>query len=163
MLAEDWRIGIGYDLHTVVGGRPLVLGGVPIVNDFGLAGHSDGDVMLHALIDALFGAAGLPDIGEHFPDTDDRFKGVSSTEMLGQAVAEIRGLRWTINNVDLTILAEKPKMSPYKSPIARSIAELLTLDVQRISIKAKTNEGCDAVGQGRALACHVALTLKRGA
>ena len=163
MLAEDWRIGIGYDLHTVVGGRPLVLGGVSIVNDFGLAGHSDGDVMLHALIDALFGAAGLPDIGEHFPDTDDRFKGVSSTEMLVEALAEIRALRWTINNVDLTILAEKPKMSPYKTAIARSIAELLTLDVQRISIKAKTNEGCDAVGQGRALACHVALMLKRGA
>lgn len=162
-MSGDLRIGIGYDIHAVVSDRPLVLGGVSIPGDLGLGGHTDGDVVLHALIDALFGAAGLPDIGEHFPDGDEALRGVSSTVLLEQALEEIFGLKWIVNNVDLTIFAERPKLSEYKGAIRDSLSRLIRIDANSISVKAKTNEGFDAVGRGEAIACDVGLILKRGA
>ena len=161
-MSTERRIGQGYDIHAVVEERPLVLGGVEVRQSFGLGGHTDGDVVLHAVIDALFGAAGLPDIGEHFPSTDSALKGVSSRRLLRECMQEIERERWTVNNVDLTIVAEKPKLSAHKIRIAESLADMLGIDHQRVSAKAKTNEGFDAVGRGEAIACHVVLTLKRG-
>lgn len=161
-MSGDVRIGIGYDIHAVVSDRPLVLGGVTIPGDFGLGGHTDGDVVLHALIDALFGAAGLADIGEHFPDGDMALQGISSTVLLEQALEEIERLNWRVNNVDLTILAERPKLSGHKGAIRESLSHLLKIDADSISVKAKTNEGFDAVGRGEAIACEVGLILKRG-
>ena len=161
-MSGDVRIGIGYDIHAVVSDRPLVLGGVTIPGDFGLGGHTDGDVMLHALIDALFGAAGLADIGEHFPDDDRALQGVSSTVLLEQSLEKIEGLEWKVNNVDLTIFAERPKLSGHKGAIRESLSRLLRIDADSISVKAKTNEGFDAVGRGEAIACEVGLTLKIG-
>lgn len=161
-MSTEWRIGLGYDIHGVVEGRPLVLGGVEVRQSFGLGGHTDGDVVLHAVIDALFGAAGLPDIGEHFPDGDSALSGISSRHLLRESMEEIGRDRWTVNNVDLTIVAEKPKLSAHKTRIAESLADMLGIELQRVSAKAKTNEGFDAVGRGEAIACHVVLTLTRG-
>lgn len=161
-MSTEWRIGQGYDIHAVVEERPLVLGGVEVRQSFGLGGHTDGDVVLHAVIDALFGAAGLPDIGEHFPSTDSALKGVSSRRLLRECMQKIEKDRWTVSNLDLTIVAEKPKLSAHKIRIAESLADMLGIDHQRVSAKAKTNEGFDAVGRGEAIACHVVLTLKRG-
>lgn len=162
-MAHEWRVGSGYDLHPVEPGRPLVLGGVRIQDDFGLGGHTDGDVVLHALVDALFGAAGLPDIGEHFPDTNPDTRGCNSKILVSRALQEIRPLGWMVGNVDLTILAEKPKLSRHKIAIRDSVAELLGVESARVSVKAKTNEGFDAIGQGLAIACQVSLMLSRGA
>lgn len=153
---------MGYDIHGVIAERPLVLGGVEVRQSFGLGGHTDGDVVLHAVIDALFGAAGLPDIGEHFPDGDSALRGVSSRHLLRESMQEIEREHWTVNNVDLTIVAEKPKLSAHKTKIAESLADMLGIEHRRVSAKAKTNEGFDAVGRGEAIACHVALMLKRG-
>ena len=161
-MAAEWRIGIGYDIHAVVPDRVLMLGGIEVPADFGLSGHTDGDVVLHALIDAMLGAAGLPDIGEHFPDSDPAYKSRRSSELLGEALSEVNDLGWRINNLDLTIRAEKPKLAAYKNSLRQSLASLLSLDPERIGVKAKTNEGFDAVGEGRAIACEAALILKRG-
>ncbi len=161
-MAADWRIGIGYDIHAVVADRVLMLGGIAVPAEFGLSGHTDGDVVLHAVIDAMLGAAGLPDIGEHFPDSDPAHKGRRSSELLEEALREVNDLGWWINNLDLTIRAEKPKLAAYKNRLRQSLAGLLSLDPERIGVKAKTNEGFDAVGEGRAIACEAALTLKRG-
>ena len=161
-MSTEWRIGLGYDIHGVVAERPLVLGGVEVRESFGLGGHTDGDVVVHAVIDALFGAAGLPDIGEHFPVADPALKGSSSRRLLRECMQEIERDHWTVNNVDLTIVAEKPKLSAHKTRIAESLADMLGIEPQRVSVKAKTNEGFDAVGRGEAIACHVVLTLKRG-
>ena len=161
-MAADWRIGIGYDIHAVVADRVLMLGGIAVPAEFGLSGHTDGDVVLHAVIDAMLGAAGLPDIGEHFPDSDSAYKGRRSSEMLEEALREVNDLGWRINNLDLTIRAEKPKLAGLKNRLRQSLAGLLSLDPERIGVKAKTNEGFDAVGEGRAIACEAALLLKRG-
>ncbi len=161
-MAAEWRIGIGYDIHAVVLDRVLMLGGIEVPAEFGLSGHTDGDVVLHAVIDAMLGAAGLPDIGEHFPDNDPAYKGRPSSELLEEALREVNDLGWRINNLDLTIRAEKPKLAAYKNRLRQSLAVLMSLDPERIGVKAKTNEGFDAVGEGRAIACEAALTLKRG-
>ncbi len=161
-MAADWRIGIGYDIHAVVADRVLMLGGIAVPAEFGLSGHTDGDVVLHAVIDAMLGAAGLPDIGEHFPDSDPAHKGRRSSELLEEAMREVNDLGWRINNLDLTIRAEKPKLAAYKNRLRQSLAGLLSLDPERIGVNAKTNEGFDAVGEGRAIACEAALILKRG-
>ncbi len=161
-MAADWRIGIGYDIHAVVPDRVLMLGGIEVPADFGLSGHTDGDIVLHAVIDAMLGAAGLPDIGEHFPDDDPAHKGRRSSELLEEALREVNDLGWRISNLDLTIRAEKPKLAEYKNRLRQSLAGLLSLDPERIGVKAKTNEGFDAVGEGRAIACEAALILKRG-
>ncbi|HOA71839.1 MAG TPA: 2-C-methyl-D-erythritol 2,4-cyclodiphosphate synthase [Phycisphaerae bacterium] len=155
------RVGIGTDLHRLAAGRRLVLGHVPIEYDKGPVGHSDGDVVLHAIIDALAGAAGLPDIGEMFPDTDPAYKDADSGRLLTAALERLAQAGYAVVNVDVTIHAERPKLSPHKAAIRAEVARLLGVDVQAVSIKAKTNEGMDAVGRGEAIACTVVAGIKR--
>jgi 2-C-methyl-D-erythritol 2,4-cyclodiphosphate synthase len=154
-LAEDAieRVGIGTDLHRLIAGGPLRLGGVDVAYDRHLSGHSDGDVMLHAVTDAILGAAGLPDIGEQFPDTDARYKGRDSRELLAQAMEKVAAEGFAVTNLDVVIQAERPKLSPYKPAMAECVARLVGLPAERVGIKAKTNEGLDAVGRGEAIAC----------
>ncbi|MEW6127596.1 MAG: 2-C-methyl-D-erythritol 2,4-cyclodiphosphate synthase [Acidobacteriota bacterium] len=145
------RIGIGYDIHRLVEGRKLILGGVEIPFDKGLLGHSDSDVLTHAICDALLGAAALGDIGSHFPDSDPRFKGASSLDMLAHVVSLIAQLGYRIANIDSTIIAEKPKLAPYIQTIRQQLATVLKIELHQISVKAKTNEKLDAVGRGEAM------------
>ncbi len=151
------RIGIGYDLHRLAPGRPLVLGGVTIPYERGLAGHSDADVALHALCDALLGAAGQPDIGELFPDTDPVWKDADSRRFVTEAHARVRAAGCEIGNVDLILHAQQPRLGAHKAQIRASVAALLTLPLDRVGVKAKTNEGLDAVGRGEAIACWAAV------
>ncbi len=153
------RIGIGTDLHRMESGRRLILGGVDIPFDKGLAGHSDADVVLHAVVDAICGAAGLPDIGEQFPDTDPAYRAADSTKLLASALQRVHALGYDVACVDVVIQAERPKLSPHKEPIRRRLAELLRVDAARVSIKAKTNEGLDAVGRGEAISATVVAGL----
>ena len=154
------RVGIGTDLHRLAPGRKLVLGHVVVEHDVGPVGHSDGDVVLHAIIDALAGAAGLPDIGEMFPDTDPAYKNVDSAMLLERALAAVAGRGYALVNVDVTIHLERPKLRSYKPAIRDEVARLLGLATDAVSIKAKTNEGVDAVGRGEAVACTAAVGLK---
>jgi len=147
------RVGIGTDLHRTQAGRALILGGVTIDSPFGLAGHSDADVVLHAVIDALLGAAAQPDIGELFPDTDPQWMDADSRRLLAPVLARIGACGLRVVNVDITIHAERPKLSPHKERIRGSVAELLGLSVDRVGLKAKTGEGVDAVGRGEAIGC----------
>lgn len=158
-----FRSGIGYDLHRTEPGGRLVLGGVEIPAAFGLAGHSDADVVLHALCDALLGAAGLGDIGEWFPDNDPQHRGADSRTFLPPVLARLRADGWAIENVDVVVHAERPKLTPHKPALRRSIAELLGIDPSRVSVKATTNEGLDAVGRGEALACLATALLRQRA
>lgn len=153
------RIGIGYDLHRTAAGRPLVLGGVEIPHERGLLGHSDADVVLHAICDALLGAAGLGDIGELFPDTDPAFAGADSRELLRNVVTRIQAAGLGISNVDLVIHAEAPKLGPHKPRIRASLAELLDLPASAVGLKATTNEGMGEIGRGQAMACWAAVLL----
>lgn len=155
------RIGLGTDLHRLESGGPLRLGGVDVPFEKHAAGHSDGDVVIHALIDAICGAAGLPDIGEHFPDTDPRYKGADSRMLLTLVVEEIRELGYAPVNVDVTIHAERPKLSPFKEEMRNVLALLCEISPACVSIKAKTNEGMDAVGRGEAVACTAVVGLAR--
>jgi len=155
------RVGIGTDLHRLEPGRPLRLGGVTVPFDRGPVGHSDGDVVLHAIIDALSGAAGLPDIGEQFPDTDPRFKNADSSALLASTLQQVRSHGWMPVNVDVVIHAERPKLSPHKSAIRDRVAALLGVSIDRVSIKAKTGEGVDAVGRGEAIGCTAIVGLCR--
>jgi len=155
------RVGIGTDLHRLAEGRRLILGHVPIEYDLGLVGHSDGDVLLHAVIDALAGASGLPDIGEMFPDTDPAYKDADSSKLLEGVVKTVAERRYKIINVDATIHAERPKLSRYKSAIRDEVARLLGVPADVVSIKAKTNEGLDAVGRGEAIAATVIVGLSK--
>jgi len=161
--ASVLRVGIGTDLHRLEAGRPLILGGVRIEYEFGVAGHSDADVVLHAVTDALLGAAAQPDIGELFPDTDPRWRGADSRQLLAAVVARVRGLGWAPANVDVVIHAERPKLSPHKEAIRASLAAVLGLPIERVGVKAKTNEGLDAVGRGEAIACTAIAGLGRAA
>lgn len=154
-----YRTGIGYDLHRLVEGRPLILGGVTVPYERGLLGHSDADVVLHALCDALLGAAGLDDIGDLFPDTDPAYKDADSRQLLAQVLARVRAAGFAVGNVDVIIHAQRPKLGPYKQQIKQSLAALLALPPERVGVKAKTNEGVDAVGNGEAVACWVAALL----
>lgn len=156
-----YRVGIGTDLHRLEVGGPLRLGGIDVPFDKHAAGHSDGDVVLHALIDAVFGAAGLADIGEHFPDTDPRYRGADSRMLLTLAVDEIRELGYAVANVDVVVHAERPKLSPYKADMRNVIALLCETAPEAVSVKAKTNEGVDAVGRGEAVASTVIVGLAR--
>ncbi|NVL90629.1 MAG: 2-C-methyl-D-erythritol 2,4-cyclodiphosphate synthase [Desulfobacterales bacterium] len=153
------RVGFGYDIHRLIQGRKLVLGGVVIPFDKGLAGHSDADVLLHAVCDALLGAAGLGDIGRHFPDTDPAFKGISSMELLARTFQLIRDKGFCVNNVDATILAEAPKLAPHCSDMQANIAGVLELKSANVNIKATTMEGLGAIGKGEAIAAMCAVTL----
>lgn len=159
---SDLRVGIGYDIHRLVAGRPLILGGIPIEHPRGLQGHSDADVVLHAVTDALLGAAGLPDIGDLFPDTDPAFKDADSRQLLTSVMERINQRGLVPTNVDVVVHAERPKLTAYKKPMASSIAHLLGLPSARVCVKAKTNEGLGEVGAGEAIACTaVALIAAR--
>ncbi len=147
------RVGIGTDLHRLAPGRRLILGHVPFEHELGPVGHSDGDVVLHAIIDALVGAAALPDIGEMFPDTDPAYRNADSANLLAAALRAVRQQGYVPVNVDVTIHAERPKLGPHKRRIREELARLLGVDVEAVSVKAKTNEGVDAVGRGEAIAC----------
>lgn len=155
------RVGIGTDLHRLVPGRRLILGHVPIAYSRGPRSHSDGDVVLHALIDALAGAAGLPDIGEMFPDTDPAYKDADSANLLAEVLKKLQTQGYAVVNVDVTIHAERPKLGPHKAAIRRELARLLGLKSDAVSVKAKTNEGVDAVGRGQAVACTAVAGLAR--
>ena len=155
------RIGIGYDIHRLVEGRKLVLGGMQISHSAGLLGHTDADVVLHAVIDALLGAAGLPDIGDLFPDTDPVYKDADSRHLVREVMEKIAAAGFRVENVDVIIHAEAPKMSPHKRAMAESIAELLRCPAVNVNVKAKTNEGLGPVGHGQAIACSAATLLEK--
>jgi len=154
------RAGIGYDLHRLAEGRPLVIGGVTLPFDKGPVGHSDGDVLAHAICDALLGAAGLGDIGTHFPDTDPRWKGVASLRFLEHVRGLLAARRLTIAHVDAVVICERPKLGPHFPAMREALAGSLGVPPDRISLKAKTNEGVDAVGRGEAIAAHAVATLE---
>lgn len=153
------RIGIGYDIHALVKGRKLVLGGVTVPFSKGLKGHSDGDALFHAVTDAIMGAAGAGDIGEHFPDDDPKNAGSASVRFLKKAVEVARKKGYAVANVDAVIVAEAPKLGPLKVSMRRAIAAALGIPADRVSVKAKTNEGFGAIGKGHAIACHAAALL----
>jgi 2-C-methyl-D-erythritol 2,4-cyclodiphosphate synthase len=150
-------IGHGWDIHKLVAGRKFLLGGVEIPHPTGPLGHSDGDVLLHAVIDALLGAAGQGDIGRHFPDTDPAIKGISSEKMLAKVLELLRG-KWTIVNIDVTVIAEAPKISPHRDAIGARVAALTGCG--QVNIKAKTMEGLGPVGAREAVECHAVAELK---
>lgn len=153
------RIGYGYDVHRLVEGRPCILGGVEIPHEKGLAGHSDADVLLHAITDALLGALALGDIGTHFPDTDPQWKGADSRELLRHVVEKVEALGWGVINMDATVIAEEPKLRPWSARIRESVAGLLKVTTDRVSVKASTNEKIGFVGRGEGIAAHVTLLL----
>jgi 2-C-methyl-D-erythritol 2,4-cyclodiphosphate synthase len=151
MSAPTIRVGEGWDTHQLVTGRPLILGGVTIPHTHGLLGHSDADALLHAITDALLGAAGLGDIGRHFPDTDPAFKGADSVCLLQVAAERVRAAGWQIGNVDSTIVAQAPKMAPHIGAMRERIAAALQIDPEAVNVKAKTAEKMGPVGEGRAI------------
>lgn len=152
--ARTGRAGLGYDLHRLVEGRPLILGGVTIPFERGLAGHSDADAVCHAITDAILGAAGAGDIGRHFPDTDARWKGASSIDLLRRAVEIVHEHGLAVGNVDATVILERPKLAPHVEAMRAKLAEVLGVTVDRVSIKGKTNEGVGELGRGEAIAVH---------
>lgn len=159
--AIPFRIGEGWDVHALVPGRPLILGGVLIPYGMGLLGHSDADVLLHAITDALLGAAALGDIGRHFPDTDARFRGANSTALLAEAARRVRERGYGIGNIDSTVVAQAPKLAPYIDAMRESTAKVLGLDTSQVNIKAKTAEKLGPVGQGFSIEARaVALLFK---
>jgi 2-C-methyl-D-erythritol 4-phosphate cytidylyltransferase/2-C-methyl-D-erythritol 2,4-cyclodiphosphate synthase len=155
------RIGNGYDLHRLVDGRPLVLGGVTIPFDRGLLGHSDADVICHAVTDAILGAAGAGDIGRHFPDTDATWKDADSLDLLRRAAAIVAAAGYMVINVDVVVVAQRPKLAPHADAIRARVAGALGCDAFQVSVKGKTNEGVDAVGAGEAIAAHAVALLAR--
>jgi 2-C-methyl-D-erythritol 2,4-cyclodiphosphate synthase len=155
------RIGEGWDVHALVEGRPLILGGVTIPHSKGLLGHSDADALLHAITDALFGAAGLGDIGRHFPDTDAQFKGANSVVLLQEACQHVRAQGWSIVNVDSTIIAQAPKMAPHIPAMVQSIARALGIDPTQVNVKAKTAEKMGPVGEGLSIEARAVVLLQK--
>lgn len=157
--APTWRIGEGWDIHRLVSGRPLVIGGVSIPFERGLLGHSDADVLLHAITDAVLGAAALGDIGQHFPDTDARFRGADSAVLLGEATALVRAAGWRIGNVDSTVIAQAPKLMPWIPAMRVAIAAALGIAPEQVNVKAKTAEQLGPVGQGEAMEARAIVLL----
>jgi len=155
------RVGYGYDVHRLVEGRKLVLGGVDIPFEKGLLGHSDADVLLHAITDALFGAAALGDIGSHFPDTDPRYKGADSLKLLEACGKELREQGWRISNIDSTIVAQRPKLLPHVPQMRENIARVLGLEVSQVSVKGKTEEGLGFTGTGEGMAVHAVCLIEK--
>ncbi len=153
------RIGEGWDTHALVTGRPLVLGGVTIAHTHGLLGHSDADALLHAITDALLGAAALGDIGRHFPDTDPAFRGADSAVLLAEAVRRVRAAGWQVANVDATVIAQAPRLAPHIPAMCRRIAQVLGLDEGLVNVKAKTAEKMGPVGEGRAIEARAVALL----
>ena len=161
-MSELSRIGIGYDIHRLVEGRKLVLGGVEIPFEKGLLGHSDSDVLSHAICDALLGAAALGDIGTHFPDSDPRWAGASSLDFLARAVELLTERGYRISNIDATVIAERPRLRPHIEDMRETLASVLRIGVDQVNIKAKTKEGLESVGCGEAMAAQaVALLIIR--
>ena len=157
----NFRIGEGWDVHALVPGRKLILGGVEIAHSKGLLGHSDADVLLHAITDAVLGAAGLGDIGRHFPDTDAQFKGADSSVLLAEAMRRVRAQGWALVNVDSTIVAQAPKLAPHMPAILASVAQALGVAPDQVNVKAKTAEKLGPVGQGQSIEARaVALLCK---
>ena len=154
-----FRIGEGWDVHALVPGRPLVLGGVTIPHETGLLGHSDADVLLHAITDALLGAAALGDIGSHFPDTDARFRGADSARLLAEAARRVRAQGLELGNVDSTVIAQAPKLAPHIPAMREAIARALGLAVGQVNVKAKTAEKLGPVGQGLAMEARAVVIL----
>lgn len=157
----DIRIGNGYDVHRLKEGRPLIIGGVDIPYEKGLDGHSDADVLAHAIIDSLFGAAGLPDIGTHFPDSDPKYKGADSIMLLRECVRIVREEGYEIGNIDTIIVAQRPKMMSHIPQMKKIISEAMGIDISRVSIKAKTEEGLGFTGSGEGIASYSAALLVR--
>ena len=156
------RIGHGYDVHRLVEGRKLILGGVEIPWEKGLDGHSDADVLTHAVMDALLGAAAMGDIGKLFPDTDDRFLGVCSMELLTEVGSSLRAAGYAVGNIDATVIAQRPKLAPYIDAMRKEIAERLQIDVSRVSVKATTEEHLGFTGSGDGIAAHAVCLLEDG-
>ena len=157
----QYKIGIGYDIHRLVEGRKLFLGAVEIPYIQGLLGHSDGDALLHALCDALLGALAAGDIGEHFPDTDPKYQGIASSQLLRMVKELVHKSGYKINNLDVIIIAQEPKLMPFKKLMKENICALLDIGQDALNIKAKTNEGLDAVGHLEAIACFATASLIR--
>jgi 2-C-methyl-D-erythritol 2,4-cyclodiphosphate synthase len=155
------RIGIGHDTHRLQEGRPLLLGGVRIQHSRGLAGHSDADVVLHAITDALLGAAGLGDIGDAYPDTDAAYRNADSAVFVRETLARLKRAAWRVVNVDVIIFAQEPQLGPVKTKIRKKLAELLGLEVGAINVKAKTGEGVGAIGRSEAISCEAVALIDR--
>lgn len=156
---NDLRVGIGYDSHRFAPGRPLVLGGIAVPYHLGLAAHSDGDVLIHAVCDAILGAAGLKDIGTWFPDTDSKWENADSTILLSTVVEKIRENGWKVNNLDCTLVLESPKLKAFNDQITGSLATLLGVTADRVSVKAKTNEKMGFTGSGEGIAAIAVVTI----
>lgn len=156
-----YRVGLGYDIHELTCGRDLIIGGVKITHEKGLLGHSDADVLIHGIIDAMLGALALADIGTLFPDTDKKYKNIDSTILLKQVYQKIFDMGWQIVNIDSNIIAQEPKMMPYIPKMKEVLCQILEIDPHKLSIKAKTNEKMDAVGQKRAIEAHAVIMLKK--
>lgn len=154
------RIGHGYDVHRLVPGRELILGGVRLDYELGLLGHSDADVLLHAVSDALLGAAGLGDIGLHFPDTDPRYRGADSLLLLKEVGEKVRQAGYRVSNIDVTMIAQRPKLRPHIPQMAENIARAVGIQVSRVNVKATTEEGLGFTGEGQGMACHAVCLLE---
>ncbi len=161
MKGPAFRIGEGCDTHALVAGRPLILGGVPIPHTHGLLGHSDADALSHAITDALFGAAALGDIGKHFPDTDEQFRGADSVALLAEAARRVRSAGWQIGNIDSTIIAQAPKMAPHILAMRLRLAQALALELDQINVKAKTAEGMGPVGRKESIETRAVCLIYR--
>jgi 2-C-methyl-D-erythritol 2,4-cyclodiphosphate synthase len=159
--AMEWRVGIGVDAHRFADNRPLKLCGITIPHPQGLHGHSDADVALHALCDALLGALALGDIGQHFPDTDPRYKDADSAQFVRAVTAMVRERGWRVSNVDITVIAQVPKLSPYREPMRRQVAELLELPLDAVSVKATTTDGMGFTGRKEGIAAIAVVMLVR--
>ena len=157
----NFRIGEGWDVHALVPGRPLILGGVNIPHTAGLLGHSDADVLLHAITDAVLGAAGLGDIGRHFPDTDPQFKGADSSVLLAEAMRRVRAQGWVLVNVDSTIVAQAPKLAPHMPAILAGVSRALGVQTDQVNVKAKTAEKLGPVGQGQSIEARAVALLRK--
>lgn len=158
-MQPPFRIGLGYDIHRLVPGRRCILAGVEIPSEVGPDGHSDADVVLHAVADAILGAAGLPDIGQLFPNSDPALAGMDSARIVDRALREARALGWQVGNLDLTLLAERPKIARHVPAMRAKLAQMLGVEVAQVGVKATTSEGLDAIGEGRGIACHAVVLL----
>lgn len=158
---KDLRIGHGYDVHRLVKERALILGGVPVPYEYGLLGHSDADVLLHAVMDAVFGALGEGDIGRHFPDTDEKYKGISSLELLKSCAETARSRGYRLSNADVTVIAQRPKLAVYVPEMVKNIASVFDVDESDINIKATTEEGLGFTGSGEGIAAHCVVLMAK--
>lgn len=157
----SFRVGHGYDIHRIVSGRPMILGGVRFEVDYGLEGHSDADCLTHAICDALLGAAGLPDIGHFFPNTDPAYKNIDSQILLQRVVEALRERKWRIVNIDASLIAEKPKIYPRLEEMKAALGRSTGLSIECVGLKATTNEGVDEIGRGLAIAAHAVALIEK--